>query len=100
MRIAALLLALSLLHLTACKPADADTPGAAAGPAAGAAAEDEKRIAQCIADNKNEGAKREVVQKYCACMNRKMGNETLSISTWEDKNPDAMKACDKESGWK
>ena len=34
-------------------------------------ADDVKWIAQCIKDNKNEGAKEEVVYKYCACMNNK-----------------------------
>lgn len=66
-----------------------------------AASDDEKWIAKCVADNKNEGAKKEVVRKYCTCMNNKMDdNETLSITAWEKKNPKAMAACEKEAGWK
>ncbi len=64
-------------------------------------ADDMKWIAQCLKDNKNEGAKEEVVFKYCKCMNDKMdSNETRSISQWEKANPNAMKACEKEAGWK
>lgn len=71
-----------------------------AGPAV-AGPDDDKWIAKCVADNKDEGAKRDVVRKYCTCMNNKMDdNETLSITAWEKKNPAAMKACEKESGWK
>ena len=56
------------------------------GPAM-ADADDDKWIARCVRDNKDEGAKNSVVKKYCACMNDKMGmNETASITTWE-KNP-------------
>lgn len=63
-------------------------------------ADDLKWINQCIADNKRGGATAEVVRKYCICMNEKMDdNEKLSITQWEKKNPDAMKACDKEAGW-
>jgi len=63
-------------------------------------ADDLKWINRCIADNKRGGASPEVVRKYCICMNEKMDdNESLSITQWEKKNPEAMKACDKESGW-
>lgn len=62
--------------------------------------DDLKWINRCIADNKRQGATPEVVRKYCICMNEKMDdNETLSITAWEKKNPEAMKACDKEAGW-
>lgn len=64
-------------------------------------ADDTKWIAKCIKDNKNEGAKEEVVYKYCECMNNKMdSNETQSISQWEKTHPQEMKACEKASGWK
>jgi hypothetical protein len=63
--------------------------------------DDEKWINQCIKDNKDEGAKAEVVKKYCSCMNNKMDdNETQSITQWEKKNPGARTACEKEAGWK
>ncbi len=66
-----------------------------------AGADDVKWVAQCIKDNKNEGAKEEVVFKYCACMNEKMDdNETRSITQWEKANPKAAEACSKKSGWK
>jgi hypothetical protein len=69
--------------------------------AAFADADDTKWIAQCIKDNKDEGAKEEVVYKYCECMNGKMdSNETKSISQWEKTHPDEMKACSKKAGWK
>ena len=62
---------------------------------------DVKWINQCIADNKNEGAKDDVVLKYCTCMNNKMdNNETQSITQWEKTHETERKACDKEAGWK
>ena len=62
--------------------------------------DDDKWIKQCQADNRNEGAKPEVVTKYCTCMNDKMdANETRSITQWEKANPNTQKACSKEAGW-
>jgi hypothetical protein len=73
----------------------------ASGALAQMSADDLKWINQCIADNKRGGATPEVVRKYCICMNEKMDDsETLTITQWEKKNPKAMAACDKESGWK
>ncbi len=64
-------------------------------------ADDKKWVNKCIKDNKDEGAKPEVVQAYCICMNDKMDeSETRSISQWEKANPQAMKDCEKKSGWK
>ena len=64
-------------------------------------ADDKKWVNQCIKDNKDEGAKQDVVRKYCVCMNDKMDEtETRSISQWEKANPAAMKDCEKQSGWK
>jgi hypothetical protein len=69
--------------------------------AALAGADDVKWISQCQKDNKDEGAKEEVVLKYCKCMNNKMDeNETRSITQWEKANPDSRKACEREAGWK
>jgi hypothetical protein len=66
-----------------------------------AAADDDAWIAKCVKDNAKEGAKDEVVKKYCTCMNSKMdANETQSITKWEKTHPDEMKACEKEAGWK
>jgi hypothetical protein len=64
-------------------------------------ADDKKWVNQCIKDNKGEGAAPEVVRKYCVCMNDKMDeNETRSISQWEKVNPNAMRDCEKQAGWK
>ena len=62
---------------------------------------DDKWIKQCQVDNKNEGAKPEVITKYCTCMNNKMdNNETRSITQWEKANPNAAQQCSKQAGWK
>ncbi len=59
-----------------------------------------KWINQCVADNKGD-APREVVLKYCTCMNNKMSdNETQSITQWEKTHVTERKACDKEAGWR
>lgn len=64
-------------------------------------ADDTKWIAQCVKDNKAEGAKEEVVYKYCECMNSKMdSNETQSITKWEKSHPAERKACEVKAGWK
>jgi hypothetical protein len=64
-------------------------------------ADDLKWINQCIGDNKNEGAKPDVVRKYCICMNEKMdNNEAQSISQWEKTHPKERAECDRVSGWK
>ena len=66
-----------------------------------ATTDDVKWINQCVTDNKDEGAKQEVVLKYCTCMNNKMdNNETRSISTWEKTHESEAKACSKAAGWK
>ncbi|MCC7348376.1 MAG: hypothetical protein IT538_13375 [Variibacter sp.] len=74
--------------------------GAAPAVRAQATADDVKWINQCVADNKDEGQTQQVVLKYCACMNNKMGNnETRSITEWEKANPRTMEACSREAGW-
>jgi len=66
-----------------------------------ATADDVKWINQCVKDNKDEGAKAEVVLKYCTCMNNKMdNNETRSITQWEKTHVAERRACDRESGWR
>ena len=66
-----------------------------------ATADDVKWVNQCVDDNKNEGAKRDVVLKYCTCMNNKMdNNETRSITQWEKTHKAEQAACSKEAGWK
>src|SRR6476659_6567221 len=70
-------------------------------PALAATTDDVKWINQCVDDNKNEGAKKEVVLKYCTCMNNKMSdNETRSITQWEKTHESEAKACSKAAGWK
>ena len=50
-------------------------------PAFAQTADDIKWINECVQDNKDEGAKEDVVLKYCTCMNNKMDdNENASIS--------------------
>jgi hypothetical protein len=67
---------------------------------AGLAATVDDVINQCLKDNKNEGVKREVVLKYCTCMNSKMINhETASITQWEKTHPAEQRACNREAGW-
>jgi hypothetical protein len=71
------------------------------GSAARADADDDKWIARCMKDNKDEGAKESVVYKYCSCMNNKMDkDETRSITQWEKTHKKEMKECEKEAGWK
>lgn len=66
-----------------------------------AGADDTKWIAQCMQDNKDEGADTKVVMKYCECMNNEMSeNETRTITEWEKANPKTRKMCEKKAGWK
>ena len=70
-------------------------------PALATTADDTAWINQCVQDNKDEGAKEDVVLKYCTCMNEQMDdNENASISEWEVSHPDERKACEKEAGWR
>lgn len=70
------------------------------GPAR-ADADDKKWVAQCVKDNKDEGAKPEVIKKYCTCMNDKMdANETKSITEWEKTHKKEAAECSKKAGWK
>jgi hypothetical protein len=73
----------------------------AANVASAATTDDVKWINQCVKDNKDEGAKAEVVLKYCTCMNNKMSDsETRSITQWEKTHETERKACEREAGWK
>jgi hypothetical protein len=66
-----------------------------------AGADDTKWIAQCMQDNKDEGADTKVVMKYCECMNNEMSeNETRTITQWEKANPKTRKMCEQKAGWK
>ncbi len=70
-------------------------------PAFAATADDTAWINQCAQDNKDEGAKEDVVLKYCTCMNEQMeDNEDASVSEWETSHPDERKTCEKEAGWR
>jgi hypothetical protein len=63
-------------------------------------ADDKKWVNQCLSDNKDAKVSASVVSTYCTCMNGKMSdNETRSITQWEKANPNARKACERESGW-
>jgi hypothetical protein len=73
----------------------------ASAPALATTADDVAWINQCVQDNKEEGAKEEVVLKYCTCMNEQMDdNENAPISEWEKSHPDERKTCEKEAGWR
>jgi hypothetical protein len=73
----------------------------AAGSIAVAGPDDDKWIKQCQIDNKDEGAKADVITKYCTCMNNKMdNNETRSITQWEKANPNAARQCSAQAGGK
>jgi hypothetical protein len=75
--------------------------GFTANVASAATTDDVKWINRCLSDNKGEGASREVVLKYCTCMNNKMSdNETLSITAWEKIHVRERKECDREAGWR
>lgn len=73
----------------------------ASGSPAFADADDATWIAQCVADNKNEGVSSETVKKYCECMNDHMSDdENQSITQWEEANPKERKECEVKAGWK
>lgn len=58
------------------------------------------RIAECIADNKDQGQSAELVRKYCECMISKMDrNEKQSVSEWEETHPRERKKCDEVANW-
>ena len=66
----------------------------------GQKADDRKWINQCLSDNQDAKASASVVAAYCTCMNGKMSDgETRSITQWEKANPNARRACERESGW-
>lgn len=73
---------------------------ACAGFAQAQTADDAKWVAQCLVDNADAKVAKEIVVKYCTCMNEKMdNNETRTITQWEKANPTARKACEKLAGW-
>ena len=73
---------------------------AAADYAGAQTADDVKWVAQCLVDNADAKVSPAVVEKYCVCMNSKMGdNETRTITQWEKANPNARAACEKAAGW-
>jgi hypothetical protein len=72
----------------------------AVGPAR-ADADDEKWIAQCVSDNKDQGQTPEVIKAYCTCMNDQMStSETKSITQWEKTHKKELEACATKAGWK
>ena len=64
-------------------------------------ADDAAWTAQCVKDNKDEGAKPDVVLKYCQCMVNEMdSNDSRSVTQFEKANPKTMKMCERKAGWK
>ncbi len=60
-----------------------------------------ERIENCLNDYFGVGLQpHEVIQKYCVCVDRKMGpSETMTILAWELSHGDDEAACRKDAGW-
>jgi hypothetical protein len=57
-------------------------------------------VNRCVSDNAG-GASASVVRAYCICMNEKMDSgDSRSITAFEQANPSARAACDRQSGWR
>ena len=62
--------------------------------------EDEDWITQCVQDHDGTNASPKVVQKYCVCMNNKMGDDEMrSICGWEKNHLMEKSDCQRESGF-
>jgi hypothetical protein len=68
---------------------------------ASADANEVMRLSQCMEDNVDAKVAADIIQKYCNCMNRKMGSqEKRSVTEWEKAFPQERRECDKEAGWR
>ncbi|MEO5363448.1 MAG: hypothetical protein H7838_07470 [Magnetococcus sp. DMHC-8] len=57
-------------------------------------------VARCMRDNADARVHRDVVRRYCACMDDKMSkHDRRSISEWERSHPRAMAECERVAGW-
>ena len=57
--------------------------------------DDQDWITQCIKDHENEIPSK-ALQKYCQCMNDKMGDDEMrSICGWEKTHPKEKSDCEK-----
>ena len=61
----------------------------------------EERVKECVDYySLAESQSPEVAQKYCSCMDLKMGaSETMSVLEWEVLHAADDASCEKESGW-
>jgi hypothetical protein len=61
----------------------------------------EERVKECVDDySLAESQSPGVTQKYCSCMDLKMGaSETKSVLEWEVSNAPDAALCETESGW-
>ncbi|MEO5339976.1 MAG: hypothetical protein H7837_05565 [Magnetococcus sp. MYC-9] len=58
-------------------------------------------VARCIRDNADAHVHRDVVRRYCKCMDDKMSShDRRSISQWERSHPRATAECERVSGWR
>jgi hypothetical protein len=58
-------------------------------------------VVQCNRDNADARVSREVVRRYCECMDARMGEHNhRSISAWEHSHPRAVAECERKSGWR
>jgi ABC-type Fe3+ transport system substrate-binding protein len=66
-----------------------------------ATAAGEERVKECVDFySLAESQSPEVAQKYCSCIDLKMGaSETLSVLEWEVLHAADDASCEKESGW-
>lgn len=65
--------------------------------------EDERPINQCLADKNDPGVTKEVLRKYCVCMDDKMDDkesETQTVAQWEKTHPKERAACARKAGLK
>jgi hypothetical protein len=61
----------------------------------------EERVKECVDDySVAQSQAAEVIKKYCACMDQKMGpTETISVLEFEVLHAADAASCEKESGW-
>jgi hypothetical protein len=66
-----------------------------------AATAGEERVTECVDDYSIAGSQSpEVTEKYCSCMDQKMGaSETISVLEWEVLHATEAASCESESGW-
>jgi len=66
-----------------------------------ATASGEERVKECVDDySVAQSQSADVTEKYCSCMDQKMGaTETISVLEFEVLHAADAAPCEKESGW-